>query len=78
MTEFAWFRSTETGKTGRYPARFAESRPTLERIDASEAQCVDCWVQEDDELTDTETDTFGLSGNVLDLEDEDETENEDN
>jgi len=76
MNDFEWFRSTETGKIGKYPARFAESRPTLERIDADEAQCVDCWVQDDDKLIDMETDTFGLSDEVLDLEDEDEKEDD--
>lgn len=66
MEDFTWFRSTETGKIGKYPRRFA-SRPTLEEIDPNEAQCVDCWVRADDEeLTDTETDTFGLGDYVLD------------
>ncbi len=77
MTEFAWFRSTATGKVGKYPEHFA-GRPTFERIDSSEAQCVDCWVKaedvnDEDELIDMETDTFGFSENVLD-----EDESEDN
>lgn len=40
-TEFRWFRSTATGKTGLYPARFA-SRPTFVEIGSEEAQCLDC------------------------------------
>lgn len=76
MTEFVWLRSTETGKVGKYPARFAD-RPTLEKIDPDEAQCVDCWVvTEDEALTDMETDNFGLSQNVLDHEDEDRNEDD--
>ncbi len=80
--EFVWFRSTSTGKVGKYPERFG-SRPSFERIDPNEAQCVDCWVvapsdSDDDELIDLETGTFGPSENVLDPEDEDQTENEDN
>lgn len=76
MDDKVLFRSTVTGKTGLYPARF-ESRPTFERIDPSEDICVDCWMKpedvDDDELTDIETDTFGLTHSVLD-----EDESEDN
>lgn len=74
MTEYALFRSVATGKVGKYPARFA-SRPTFERIEPEEAQCVDCWMDPEadpDELTDMETDTFGPREDVLYPEDEDE------
>lgn len=54
-TEFEWFRSTATGKVGKYPARFA-SRPTFERIGHEEAECLDCLppveTVDDEELTD--------------------------
>lgn len=41
MAEFKTFMSMVTGRTGRYPARFA-SRPTFIEVDPREAPCFDC------------------------------------
>jgi hypothetical protein len=61
-TAFEWFRSTATGKTGLYPARFA-SRPTFERIGHEEAACLDCLppveTVDEDELIDLYEDEYG-------------------
>lgn len=41
MAEFKTFMSMNTGKIGRYPARFA-SRPSFIEVDPNEAPCYDC------------------------------------
>ena len=75
-TEFEWFRSTATGKVGKYPARFA-SRPTFERIEHEEAECLDCLppveTVDEDELTDTSYEDEELED---ELEYEDDLEEE--
>ena len=39
---FVLFRDTVTGKVERYPEHFEDRFPTLERVDSSEAGCLDC------------------------------------
>lgn len=61
MTEWKWFRNPETGKIGKYPARFA-SRPSFEEIDSKDASCVGCTVKPKDKaepkpVTDSDTRT---------------------
>ena len=48
MSDFKWFKSTLTGKTGRYPAHFAD-RPTFEEVDKGD-DCVDCVVDLGEEV----------------------------
>lgn len=70
-TEFKWFRSTVTGKVGKYPARFA-SRPSFEPVDADEALCLDCFLScpsaDEDEMIDTAL--FDEGENSVETEDE--------
>lgn len=46
MSDFRWFQSISTGKTGRYPAHYA-SRPSFVEIDGDEATCEDCFIDQD-------------------------------
>lgn len=55
--EFKTFRDTETGKTAKYPARFADLFPSLVEIDPSDAGCLDCLVVSEPD-TDVPLDDF--------------------
>lgn len=44
--EFVAFRDSVTGKVAHYPARFEKRFPSLERVDPSEAGCLDCLIGE--------------------------------
>lgn len=48
MSDFKWFRDTATGMTGKYPAHFA-GQPNFEEVSSSEAPCVDCGLDVEDE-----------------------------
>ncbi len=47
MSDFKWFKDTTTGLTGKYPAHFA-NMSHLEEVSSSEADCVDCGLDEQD------------------------------
>jgi hypothetical protein len=55
--DFRWFRSTVTGKTGKYPSRFA-SRESFEPVDSEDAGCLDCLPKEEpvEQENDTQVD----------------------
>jgi hypothetical protein len=47
-----WFRDVNTGKVGKYPARFGARFANLEEISEDESSCADCMISsapEDDE-----------------------------
>ncbi len=69
-TEKKWYLNPETGKTGKYPVRVAETRPHWVEVDSSEATCVDCFIEQPS-VPEYEFDSI-----VLD--EDDETELEDN
>lgn len=64
--DFKWFRDTDTGKTAKYPASFANLFPALEEIDSSDAGCLDCLVVSEPDPEDFEFEVF-----------DDETEDDD-
>jgi len=41
MSDFKWFKSTVTGKSGEYPAHFA-SNPDFVEISPEDGTCLDC------------------------------------
>lgn len=77
MAEFKTFMSMVTGKTGRYPARFA-SRPTFIEVDPKEAPCFDC-LPDDIFRTNTEVAEYQnveSDAQFLELDEDEDTETE--
>lgn len=68
MSEFKWFKSLVTGKTGRYPAHYGE-RPSFVEIDPDDAAVLDFLVEPE---TTEDPDLFDDNEGDEDTETEDE------
>lgn len=71
-TEFLTLRSLSTGKTGDYPAHFAEF-DDFEIADPEDASCVDCVIPEPP-VVDEDEDFLVLDDEEIDYYDEKEGE----